>query len=152
MPTLNSIRREFVNGSMPAADLGRVCRRLRLPFLAYQYYCEGCGAVLDKHGDHYASCMWTGRVQARAKPLELTWAQVLREAGATVHVQKLLGQTTLSVDPSDTHRIDALASGLPLYMGRPLFCDATIRSPLHADGTPYPRADSIDGVVLQKVK
>ena len=34
---------------------------------------------------------WTGRVEARAKPLELTWAQVLREAGATVHVQKFLG-------------------------------------------------------------
>ena len=46
--------------------------------------------------------------------MEFTWAQVLREVGATVHVQKLLCQIALPVDLGDARRIDALATGLPL--------------------------------------
>ena len=42
-----------------------------------------------------------------------------------------------------------MATGLPLYGGRALFADATIRSPLHADGTPHARAAAVDGVVLE---
>ena len=113
---------------------------------------SGCGALLDQHGDHYAACMRSGRLQARAKPVEFTWAQVLREAGARVHVQKLFCQTTLPVDLGDARRIDALATGLPLYMGRPLFCDATIRSSLHADGTPHGFAATRDGAVLARAQ
>ena len=84
--------------------------------------------------------------------MEFTWAQVPREAGATVHVQKLLCQTTLPVDLGDARRIDALATGLPLYMKRPLFCDATIRSPLHADGTPHAGAATRGGAVLARAQ
>ena len=37
-------------------------------------------------------------------------------------------------------------------MGRPLFCDATIRSPLHADGTPHEKAATDDGAVLARAQ
>ncbi len=69
-------------------------RRLRLPVLLTSRQCEGCGAELDGYGDHYTSCIRTGRVQARAKPFEHTWVRVLREAGATLHPQKLLCEVT----------------------------------------------------------
>ena len=129
-----------------AADRFRVtlCRRLRLPLFFSASVCEGCGHALDQYGDHYCACMKAGRVQARAKPVERAWEQVFREAGATTHFQKLLRQTTLPTDPEDNRRIDVLAIGLQVFPGRALFCDASVRSPLHADGTPHSRAAAVD--------
>ena len=134
-----------------AADRFRVmmCRRLRLPIVLAEHVCEGCGDALDAFGDHYAACMRTGRVQARARPAERAWERVLKEAGATTYFQKLLRETTLPVDPTDARRIDILATGLPAYYGRPLFCDATVRSPLTAAGLPHGRAALDDGFVLR---
>ena len=127
-------------------------RRLRLPLLSTQARCEGCGKHMDKYGDRHVSCMRTGRVQARAKPIERAWQQVLRESGASTYYQKLLRATTLPVHPTDNRRIDVLATGLPVYHGQPLFCDATIRSPLTASGAPHPRADRINGAVLVRAE
>ena len=58
-----------------AADRFRVvlCRRLRHPIMLATQVCEGCGLPLDRFGDHYAACMRTGRVQARARPAERVW-------------------------------------------------------------------------------
>ena len=41
-----------------------------------------------------------------------------------------------------------MATGLPCFHGRPLFCDATVRSPLTAAGAPHGRAADEDGYVL----
>ena len=138
----------------PARFNAILCRRLRLPLLTLSSHCEGCGKRLDCFGDHLCACMRTGRVQARAKPVELAWARVFREAGkesgATVRWQHLLRNSTLPVDPNDNRRVDVLVEGLPLYNGRPLFCDATLRSPLKGDGTPHPRAAAKNGAVLRR--
>ena len=115
--------------------------------------CEACGAPLDDFGDHYSACMPTGRVQARAKPVERAWTQVFVEAGATVHPQKLLKEVTaFAVDQDDARRIDALVTGLPCYHGRPLFCDVTVRSPLNRNGTPHPRSAEVDGATFRKAQ
>ena len=127
-----------------------LCRRLRLPLLLTRRRCEGCGAELDPFGDHLAACMRTGRVQARAKPVERAWARVFREAGATTHEQHLLRNTTLPVDPSDNRRIDVLVTGS--FLSRPLFCDATLRSPLKGNGEAHPRAAKDDGAVLERAQ
>ena len=42
-----------------------------------------------------------------------------------------------------------IANGLPLYHGSQIAIDATIVSPLRADGWPVPRADVTDGVALR---
>ena len=133
-----------------AADRFRValCRRLRLPIVLAARLCEGCGQALDCYGDHYSSCMRSGRVQARARPLERIWERVLKEAGATTYFQKLLRETTLPVNPTDLRRIDVLAMGLPCFYGRAIFCDVTVRSPLSAAGAPHGRAATEDGYVL----
>jgi len=94
--------------------------------------------------------MRTGRVQARAKPLERAWERVFKEAGASVHFQHLLRASTLSgIDPGDNRCIDVLATGLPLYRGKALFCDATLRSPLKGNGCPQPRASKDDGATFK---
>ena len=45
-----------------------------------------------------------------------------------------------------------LATGLPCFHGRPLFCDVTVRSPLSAVGAPHGRAASEDGFVLLRAE
>ena len=131
-------------------------RRLRLPLLLLSSRCDGCKRRLDRFGDHWCACMRSGRVQRRAKPVEVTWARVLREAGreagATVHCQHLLRHTTLPVDGEDNRRMDVVVNGLPLYHGRPLFCDATVRSPLKGDGEPHSKAATENGAVLRRAK
>ena len=114
--------------------------------------CEGCGLPLDRFGEHFAACMRTGRVQARARAAERVWELVLREAGATTYFQKLLRETTVPSEPTDMRRIDVLATGLPCFHGRPLFCDVTVRSPLSAVGAPHGRAASEDGFVLKRAE
>ena len=70
----------------------------------------------------------------------------------TTRFQCLLRNTTLDVDPTDARQIDVLASGLPLHMGRPLFCDVSLRSPLAADGSPHPGATTTDGATFRQAQ
>ena len=133
-----------------------LCRRLRLPFLCLAARCEGCGALLDEYGDHYAACMRSGRVQARAKPAERAWERVLKEArqgtNAAIHAQHLLRNTTLPIRPTDNRRIDLLVTGFPFHSGKPLFCDVTMRSPLKGNGQPHPKAARTGGAVLKRAE
>ena len=67
------------------------------------------------------------------------------EAGAVVADQVLLRDANLPVDPADSGQLDFVARGLRGF-GRPVCADATIISPLHRDGTPWPHAPEEDGV------
>ena len=68
-------------------------RRLRIPVLTDSRVCDGCGAFVDAFGDYYACCIRTGRIQARARPVERPWKKILHEIVAIVYFQKLLCQT-----------------------------------------------------------
>jgi len=128
-------------------------RRLRWPLPAGSGRCVGrsCQNRLDALGDHMASCHLSGRLSRRAKPLERTWARVFREAGGRVSENVFLRDTTLHhIRPTDGRRLEIVATGLPLHRGAPLGCDATMVSPLHADGTPWRRADTEAGVAIQR--
>ena len=61
-------------------------RRLRRPLPLGPRRCDGrtCRQQLDPCGHHWTACRKSGRLGRRAKPIENTWARVLREAGATV--------------------------------------------------------------------
>ena len=69
-----------------------------------------------------------------------------------MHEQHFLRNTTLPTDPTDNRRIDLLVTGLPLYGGRPLFCDVTVRSPLKGNGQAHSKAASTSGAVLQRAE
>ena len=56
------------------------------------------------------------------------------------------------VHASDKRKIEIVAKHLPLYRGLPLVLDATIVSPLRANGQPRPRAAVIDGVAITAIE
>ena len=129
-------------------------RRLRLPLPLGPRRCPGtrCRARLDATGDHVASCMRAGGVQRRAKPLERAWVRVFREAGARVVPQAFLRDLDLGLSLRDTRRIDLVARGLNLFNGVPVCGDASMASPLHANGDPWSGAADHDGVAINRAR
>ena len=74
------------------------------------------------------------------------WARVVREAGGRVREKVFLRDTAItSIDPSDGRHIEIVATGLPVAHGVPIAIDATIVSPLHADGSPWAGAATTPG-------
>ena len=66
------------------------------------------------------------------------WARVLREAGGRVREKVFLRDMAItSIDPLDGRHIEIVATGLPVARGIPIAVDATIVSPLHADGSAW---------------
>ena len=95
--------------------------------------------------------MRTGRVRRRALPLEQIWAQIFKEAGGHVDRNVMLKDTTLpSISADDGRQLEILVTGLPLERGVPTGVDVTMTSPLHADGTPWNRADVANGVAIAR--
>ena len=131
-----------------------VRRRLRWPLPLSGGQCSRCCAsVLDEKGDHAATCHLAGRLTLRARPLEKTWARVLREAGARVRERVFLRDAAVpGIVPSDGRHIEIVASGLPFGNGVPVAVDATLVSPLHANGIPFARADVKPGVALARAE
>ena len=108
---------------------------------------------MDRRGDHLAACPFTGLLQRRAKPVERAWAQVLREAGGRVLPQQMLRDMDLTLErPDDARRPDVVAYNLPVYGGLPICGDATVVSPLHADGQAHRGADSENGLRLRAAR
>ena len=57
-----------------------------------------------------------------------------------------------NIDPSDGRRIEVVATGLPIARGIPVAVDATLVSPLHADGTPFSGADTKAGISFRRAE
>ena len=121
----------------PDRFLTCIRRRLWLPLGLSDSNCPGCSQSLDPQGFHLLTCPISGRLGARSKPLERTWAQIAREAGARVRPEVLIASlNAFAARPGDQRHIDFVAYGLPIYGGLPLCCDPTLRSPLEVDGAP----------------
>ena len=57
-----------------------------------------------------------------------------------------------SIDPRDGRNIEVVVTGLPLGHGIPVVIDASIVSPLHADGTPHPKATEQPGASMRRAE
>ena len=98
-----------------------------------------------------AACPVSGLLRRRARPLERAWARVFREAGARVVENMFLRDTNLpDIAVTDGRRLEVVALGLSVEQGVPLGCDATLVSPLHADGSVWAGADEECGVALRR--
>ena len=76
----------------------------------------------------------------------------MREAGGRVREKVFLRDTSVpNIDPSDGRHIEVVATGLPIARGIPIAVDATIISPLHADGTIWPRTADHPGASFARV-
>ena len=129
-------------------------RRVRWPLTTTGQYCgRSCTHRLDSFGDRAAACPRSGRLRLRSRPIEQIWIRILREAGIRLRENVYLRDTTLpNIDPADNRRIEIVATGLPANKGIPLAIDATLVSPLHADGSPLDNAVSAPGTALRNAE
>ena len=78
------------------------------------------------------------------------WARVCREGGGRVQPNQFLRNMNVpGIRPDDGRRLEVVVNGLPLYHGMQVGIDATIVSPVRADGRPVPGADIRSGVALR---
>ena len=113
-------------------------RRMFLPLPAARSSCTSCLAPLDEFGHHLLSCTRSGWLKRRATGLERAWVQVLSEAGANSQHRPLLRDLAIpGVVDTDTRQLDIIAGGLPLFGGKTIIGDATLRSPVSGVGTPH---------------
>ena len=131
-----------------------VRRRLRWPLpLSGGQCCRSCGFTRDAKGDRAAACHLAGRLTTRARPMEKTWARVLREATARVRDRVFLSAAAVpGVGPTDGRHVEVEASGLPYGRGVPVAVNATLVSAVHANGEPFAHADEVPGVALRRAE
>ena len=128
-------------------------RRMFLPMPLARSACTACSASLDEFGHHLLSCTRSGWLKRRATGLEHAWVQVLSEAGANAQHRPLLRDLALpGVLDTDSRQLDILAGGLPLYGGRTIVGDATLRSPVSGRGEPHGRAADVDGFIFGQAR
>ena len=118
-------------------------RRAWLPLGLGEGTCPGCGAQLDVFGFHLLSCMFSGRVRSRAAPLERAFFGVAKEAGARCLWQPLvrslnLGPPGEQCAQEGQRQLDFAVFGSEAFGGLPICADATLVSPISADGIPHP--------------
>ena len=112
-------------------------------------YAHLCRRDLDQYGDHRAACNRSGRLKIRSAAIERMWARVCREGGARVQENVFLRDMNLpGISSADGRRLEVVANGLPTYHGVQLAIDATIVSPLRADGRPTGASERRDGWAL----
>ncbi|CAK0863241.1 unnamed protein product [Prorocentrum cordatum] len=96
-----------------------------------------------------AACPRARVFKTRSTHLEKAAARICRGAGGRVAKNQLLRD--LNGDSSglgDLRQLEVIANGTPLRGGAQLAIDATLASPVRADGTAQPRAADEDGVQL----
>ena len=137
----------------PARMLVALRRRLRAPLPMAARNCNAgrrtkCKRRLDAYGDHWASCMGSGRIQRRTKPLEHVLRKIFKEAGANVEKNPVFLRDTLvpGISQKDERQIEIVAKGLPFFNGGTICCDATMASPLDGWGHPRKGAATTAGV------
>ena len=126
-------------------------RRLRWPLPLADFRCA-CGQRIDELGDHHSACGRSGRVKARATPIERMVAQICREAGARVRINVKLRDLNVNTRASDERQIEVIASGLPVFGGAQLAVDVTLRSALDRCGQPRAQAHWKDGAVAEAAR
>jgi len=116
-------------------------RRAWMPLAVGDAVCP-CGAVLDPFGVHLLSCMRSGAVQRRAASLERAFMGICVEARGRCRWKPLVRDLNFGppgelLAAEDTRQLDFACFGLPVFGGMPLAVDATIVSPISAEGVPH---------------
>ena len=111
-----------------------LCRRLFLPLPLSSRTCR-CGRLLDVYGHHRAACSRAGVLGTRGFPLERAAAQICREEGGRVGVDRFVRDLDLvAFNGFDRRRIEVIVDGLTLWHGA-LLCMVMVRRV----GTQQPR-------------
>ena len=129
-------------------------RRLRLRMALGTQRCPARRCLshrLDAYGDHLSACPRSGLLRRRAGLTETALRRVLREAGARVVPNMRLRDAGVP-GVRDDREVEAVAFGLPLRGGVPIFVDITLVSPVRANGLPAHRADTVNGAAAAEAE
>ena len=97
-------------------------------------------------GHHRAACSRAGVLGCRGFPVERAAAQVCREAGGRVGLDRFIRDVDVGAfNPLDGRRIEVIVDRLSLWHGAQLAVDTTLVSPLHGDGTARRHAATTSG-------
>ena len=106
----------------------------------------------DTHGHYRINDNRGARWQTRHTTMLKAWRQVFSEAGGLIpdrNIEKLLRNTHIPVPPGDNRRMDIVVHCLNVARGLPLFCDATVVSPITRTGQPRPGTSNKNGKLLE---
>ena len=109
----------------------------------------------DPHGHSRLATALVGGMQARHSAVLAAWKQVFCEAGARIppqNVERLLRTTWVRVPSWDERRLDLVVPGLSVDRGLPLFCDATIISPIARSGEARAGTSNRGGALLERAE
>ena len=109
----------------------------------------------DTHGHHRINDNRGGRWEARHKALVKAWRQVFTEAGSFIpdrNAERQLRNIHMPVPSDNNRRIDIVAPCLNVARGLPLFCDATIISPISRNGRPRGGTSNRGGRLLDEAE
>ena len=107
----------------------------------------------DSHRHQRLASNLDARMNARHTVLCNAWRQVLSEAGGKIpdrNVERLLSSTFVPTSPGDLRRLDLVVPGLSVHEGLPLFCDATIVTPISRNGFARPDTSNRVGRLLKE--
>ena len=107
----------------------------------------------DLHGHHRLASNLDSRLNTRHTMMCCAWRQVFIEAGGSIpdrNVERMLRTTNVPIkNLADQRRLDLVVPGLNVYEGLPLFCDATIVSPLTGTGQARSGTSNRNGRLLE---
>ena len=103
--------------------------------------------LLCRRLHHRPACARSGGLARRGFATESAVTPICRESGGCVATNRLIRDLDLAVpNPGDLRRIEVIVGGLWIFWGAQLAVDATMVSPVRADGLPSPGAAAQDGV------
>ena len=136
---------------------GMLRRRARLPIAIGQRHCrahrcqrDGC-SLLDCFGDHGAACQRTGALKRRGAAVERAFRPLWEEAPVDASEHPLVRELVPSVPESDGRQADVFVRGMAIGNGLPVVGDMCMGSVLHANGTPYTDAATVDGKAIERL-
>ena len=133
---------------------GMLRRRARLPLAIGRRHCAAtrCQDVdLDEFGDHPAACPRTGALRRRGAAVERAFRPLWEEAPVHASEHPLVHELVPTVPEEDGRQADVFVRGMSIGSGRPVVGDMCMGSVLHANGTPYPGAATLDGRAIGRL-
>ena len=109
----------------------------------------------DVHGHGRLAEGTGGGWQGRHTELVAAWRQVFREAGGQVpdrNIERCLSTTNIPVRQGDMRRLDIVVTCTNAAGGLPLFCDATVVSPITGRGQPRGGTSNRGGGLLERAE
>ena len=108
-------------------------------------------SLIDCFGDHPAACPRTGALKRRGTAVEHVFRPLWKQSTVNAQEQPLVREFVPTAPPGDARQADVFIRGLSIGNGLPVVGDMRMGSAHHANGTPYARAATEDGMTIERL-